>query len=522
MKTKQHQQGNLMLVTVILIVILAVFGVTAVRTISSESASSVLALGEHQSFYLAESGAEYGMLQIKSTLDVNNPTVYCDGAWKTTQTLGVGQFRFNCVRYAPVGVTITTALSATGLIIPISTLTGVAPIGRVTIGTEQIDYAGTSTSASLCGTQPCLVARKRGANGTTAAIHNSGDAVVQTQLMLTSEGDVPTVASPIKQSVIQKAITATVSEDFSNAWAVGNAGALYRQVGSTGSWVRYATLGTQDLNDIACANANYCLIVGDGGVTYLWNGTSWASAASPTGNNLISDACPVATACWAIDSTNRVYSWNGSSWSAATLLTSTKEIACASTSMCIIVGDNGYITRWNGASWTAMTSGTSEDLTSVSCPSITICYVVGSDQTILKMTGGTWAFQTSPPIGSGGNKDLISISCGDINNCWAFGTKNFYAAQVTDGTNWTAPTVDLTNKTPAIYAMYCPFASLCFMASARRDANNAFIPKYENGTWGDVLISDTNAQHTRAISSDYNAGSPALIITGIDWREVFG
>jgi len=71
-----------------------------------------------------------------------------------------------------ISTTLSAGINATATTIPVASVTGMTTVGgTLTIGTEQISYTGIS-SLNITG---CV----RGINGSTAAIHNSGDAVLQ-------------------------------------------------------------------------------------------------------------------------------------------------------------------------------------------------------------------------------------------------------------------------------------------------------------------------------------------------------
>ena len=70
-----------------------------------------------------------------------------------------------------VSTTLSAGINAAVTTIPLTAITGFPTAGTLTIGTEDITYTGIST-LNLTG---CV----RGVNGTTAATHNTGDAVAQ-------------------------------------------------------------------------------------------------------------------------------------------------------------------------------------------------------------------------------------------------------------------------------------------------------------------------------------------------------
>ena len=71
-----------------------------------------------------------------------------------------------------ISTTLSAGINATATTVPVASVTGMPTVGgTLTIGTEQISYTGIS-SLNITG---CT----RGINGSTAAAHNSGDAVLQ-------------------------------------------------------------------------------------------------------------------------------------------------------------------------------------------------------------------------------------------------------------------------------------------------------------------------------------------------------
>ena len=76
-----------------------------------------------------------------------------------------------------VNTTLSAGINATAVTIGVASVTGFATSGVITIGTEQISYTGIST-LNLTG---CT----RGINGSTAATHNTSDAVLQFPIGMT-------------------------------------------------------------------------------------------------------------------------------------------------------------------------------------------------------------------------------------------------------------------------------------------------------------------------------------------------
>ena len=76
-----------------------------------------------------------------------------------------------------INTTLSAGINATAVTIGVASVTGFATSGVITIGTEQISYTGIS-SLNLTG---CT----RGINGSTAATHNTPDAVLQFPIGMT-------------------------------------------------------------------------------------------------------------------------------------------------------------------------------------------------------------------------------------------------------------------------------------------------------------------------------------------------
>jgi hypothetical protein len=133
------------------------------------------------------------------------PAVWCTGlvaAGNTNQQVGAGSFSITAATVYPI-LPVSSTLSVAGIttttpgIITVTVTAGAftsyAPHGRIRIENEEIDYSSTSTSATVCGTAPCFVSWRRGANGTAAATHALGTSVFQDdQCLIRSTGTVGT------------------------------------------------------------------------------------------------------------------------------------------------------------------------------------------------------------------------------------------------------------------------------------------------------------------------------------------
>jgi hypothetical protein len=109
------------------------------------------------------------------------------------------------------------------------------------------------------------------------------------------------------------AIAARASE----AWAVGDDGLSYRFDGST--WTRVATQLTTPLRDVWIAPDGTAWAVGDAAVALQWNGTAWMRSPLPVTANLTRVHGRSADDVWAVgtdpgDTRSLVLRWDGTQW----------------------------------------------------------------------------------------------------------------------------------------------------------------------------------------------------------------
>lgn len=136
-----------------------------------------------QAFFVAQSGLEVAISQFSRS----PPSPWCTGlvsAGNTNVAVGSGTFTVTSATAYPSGA-IASTLTGSGItntvpgVITATSVANFAPRGRIRIDTEEIDYSQVSTSATVCGTAPCFVAWRRGANGTSAATHAAAVPIFQ-------------------------------------------------------------------------------------------------------------------------------------------------------------------------------------------------------------------------------------------------------------------------------------------------------------------------------------------------------
>jgi hypothetical protein len=244
-----------------------------------------------------------------------------------------------------------------------------------------------------------------------------------------------------------------------------------------------------NLNGVSCASATACVGVGfalgsSGGTVTLaetWNGTSWATQATPnptgsTGAVLDGVSCTSATACTAVGhysnsaaATKTVAeAWDGTTWviqhtpnPVGTTNAVLSGVSCSSAAACTAVGhystSSNTVTlaeAWNGTKWviqhTPVPSGMPlSELLGVSCTSGVACTAVGfsldssnHDVALAEAWNGTkWVIQHTPvPLGTT-SAVLRGVSCSSSTACTAVGDDIGSSVFVTlaerwNGTKW--------------------------------------------------------------------------------------
>ena len=188
MRPALRQRGQLLVAGVVLIVVVALMVVALGFLYVSSERSSTLHGQSGTAYAAAYSGLEAAKYQFS--------TGTACGSLTNNQPVGSAQFSTTPGAPYPTAFAATLAsnipagsVSSIPLTFTSGSLSNLAPHGEITIGTESIDYGGTSLTGSACSPAPCLGGIVRGANGTTAAAHSAGAAVTQaSQCVINSKG----------------------------------------------------------------------------------------------------------------------------------------------------------------------------------------------------------------------------------------------------------------------------------------------------------------------------------------------
>jgi len=183
-----RQRGQMLVMAVVLIVVVALMVVTFGFLYVSNQGSSTLHSASDQAYSVSVSGLEVAAREFANGTACASLT-FPGGAVPNTQ-VGNGTFATSGTLY-PTAFTATLqagiANNNTVPFIPLSftvgSLTNLAPHGEILIGSEFITYSGSSNVGAACSpvAAPCLTGVTRGTNGTTIAAHAAAVAVTQPQ-----------------------------------------------------------------------------------------------------------------------------------------------------------------------------------------------------------------------------------------------------------------------------------------------------------------------------------------------------
>lgn len=205
--------------------------------------------------------------------------------------------------------------------------------------------------------------------------------------------------------------TASGAPDFSaisavsatEAWAVGDAGAIYRFDGS--SWNKVNSGTGVALRGVWAAGADDVWAVGDAGtVIHVKNGSAAAMSGGTT-QNLLSVWGTSANDIWAVGAAGTVVRYSGTSFAPVTAPATSKAITSVwgnlSSNVWMVAGPDVFV--WNGNNYQKYTpSGT--DLYAVAGFGSAL-YVVGSKGQLLSYSGGSFT-----PMETGTRNALYSIA----------------------------------------------------------------------------------------------------------------
>lgn len=386
------QRGFLLVTAVVLIVIAALLISAMVYLSATSNESGAGNTQSGQALFVAESGIERALYGFAKEGTACGSLAYTAG-------IGQGSFSTTGTLYAPAATALSAAVSATDRFIPVASVAGYAPHGRVIVGSESINYTGTSSSSCGAFSPPCLTGAARGAGGSTAAAHALGAAVSQNQCLIRSVGTVNNATR-----TVDRAVSATASSNGAMmvyAKLNGDGNVYYRRWNGT-AWGAESTTGIAVPANIQffvlrfSKTRNEAILgiqssTGDIRVQ-MWNGSSWTAPpgmptplANVTGaydqqrgfDIRYEEASNRAIITYNTNTPNQVSYriWDGVTWSAAATTTlangtgrplwvemAASPVATSNDVSLLVLGNNSgnptiYGKLWNGAAWVQLESG---------------------------------------------------------------------------------------------------------------------------------------------------------------------
>ena len=185
MKRVRNEKGVSVIAAVATLMVLSLMGTVVVSLVGIENYSALHEAQSLQAQWIAEAGIQRALTYMSR--ESGNCTAITGGSW-TNITLGRGTFTVMATRYIS-STTASANITAGDATISVSSTTNFhspgpvyASPGRIAIDSEWIAYTGT-TATTFTGA-------KRGMDGTSAVLHNSGAAVAQYQCIIKSTGTV--------------------------------------------------------------------------------------------------------------------------------------------------------------------------------------------------------------------------------------------------------------------------------------------------------------------------------------------
>jgi len=219
MRLALRQRGQLLVAGIVLIVVIALMIATLGYLYVSSERSSTMHGQSDAAYFIARSGLEVAIYQFsqQGTACDATPTGLAGGV-NSNQLVGAGSFTITSAIVYPSPGAVASTLTGAGIttltpgVITVTSIANFAPHGSIKIENEEIYYSSTSASAAVCGAAPCFISWRRGANGTTAAVHAAGVSVFHDdQCLIQSAGCAATTcpALPVV-GVARRTMEATV------------------------------------------------------------------------------------------------------------------------------------------------------------------------------------------------------------------------------------------------------------------------------------------------------------------------
>lgn len=505
------QQGFLLIAAIILVAIFGLVAVIISRVITDELQASSEQVAASEAFEIANAGLQVGLYAVTAANISHRVACTSLSTSYSNVNFGSGQYSLTGTQYKPTAaITLTNSVTSSSTVLPVNSLSGLAPYGQVMVDQELILYRGTSNNSAVCGTAPCLIDLKRGNNGSTATSHNAGAAVGQDQCLITATAGVPNLANP----TAKRTLTSNAMH-LEEGWAVGDTSAGGEVIGywNGSSWTRQAessVIPNKKLNSLsAISYADIWAVGASADMTYIhYNGSAWAQGNVQTiGGTAVPNVhyndvyCAASNDCWAVGEKHgsdvSIAHWDGTIWTKSSafppsLNVTLKSVTCASANDCWTVGSSKTFLHWDGTAWSA---GNVESSGSYAVPSVTLygvtctasnnCWAVGASGNFIHWNGTIWQKNLTPSLPTA---TVYGIDCTSSNNCWAVGQNSTYAfLAYWDGSVWqreaSGNLVNVSNVD--YYGVQCSSSNSCWASG-----NSGQLIHYNGTTWDGGISND--------------------------------
>jgi photosystem II stability/assembly factor-like uncharacterized protein len=448
-----RQEGYLLIVAAILIVIFGSVAIILSRLFSTDSIGTYLNVRSIQAQYIAESGLNKAIYGLTTNMPFD---------------------KINCVD-----------------------ISGHADFTNISFGPGHFTVTATEPHSGQC----LLVAKGSVFNENSAEASRE---LTQTVLIIPSHGfavgDKHSSMNTILSWDSTQWIDASVSgleiknlygvfvNGFNNVgWAVGNdinvhSSYILKWDGNGWSIYNIEHFDDQDLRVLFCVSSTYCMAAGEKRIVFVLQGSEWTQLMSPpirSSASLLSVSCPGVDNCYVVgkreDNDLLVLHWNGSSW----------------------------VREW-------ITGETSaQDLLSVSCSSADHCWAVGSQRKFVRKTASGW--QQYNDVSSLPSKNYNAVFCVSDDDCWAGGVRDGGNVLLVhwDGNTWSQVTPS-TSQHENVNAIHCQSSNLCF-AGGDKD----MLLEYDGSNWHDantVGIGNWNINAVYTVKQSYSISKWAEVI----------
>jgi hypothetical protein len=227
------------------------------------------------------------------------------------------------------------------------------------------------------------------------------------------------------------------------------------------SWSSLSDIdGSNELQAVSCATADFCAAVDNDGNAFTWDGSGWTSDEDIDPNiELSSVSCTTTPTnfCTAVDDFGYALTYNGASWSAPYLFDSSgnggESVSCATASSCMDVDNDGNAVAWDGAGnsgsdWSSTSIDPGNTLDSDSCPSASFCVAVDDDGNALVYNGPAPAVvvsDVSPDTGPTSGATAVTIT----GSGFAPGNTVDFGGVPATGVSVNGPGTSITASSPA-------------------------------------------------------------------------